>query len=93
MTGSIWAKWLQCFLYKIHFLAVNRWENTSPGIALYTITEWWPGNVNFNGFHQQYKANKLPGRNVNKSKAAFQVKATETFLFNNIKGELTGWPG
>jgi len=48
------------------------------------------GNVDFNGFYQQYKANKLPGRNVNKLNVAFQVKATETFLFDNIKGQLTG---
>lgn len=48
------------------------------------------GNVDFNGFYQQYNADTLAGRNVNKSTAAFQVKATETFLFDNIKGQLTG---
>jgi iron complex outermembrane receptor protein len=64
--------------------------NTSTRDALYTIIEWWSGNVDFNGFYQQYKANKLPGRNVNKLNVAFQVKATETFLFDNIKGQLTG---
>ncbi|WP_259067042.1 TonB-dependent receptor domain-containing protein [Mucilaginibacter sp. X4EP1] len=56
----------------------------------YTITKWWSGNVDFNGFYQQYKADTLAGSRVNKSNVAFEVKATETFLFYNFKGELTG---
>ena len=56
MTGSIAVKSILCFLFIVHFLAVNRCENTSNSNALYTITEW----------------------------------ATETFLFDNFKGEPTG---
>jgi iron complex outermembrane recepter protein len=58
--------------------------------TLYTITKWWSGNVDFNGYYQQYKADTLAGGNINASKVAFEVKATETFLFENFKGELTG---
>ena len=56
----------------------------------YTITKWWSGDVDFNGFYQQYKADTVAGSNVSKSKAAFQAKATETFLFSNFKAEVTG---
>jgi hypothetical protein len=58
--------------------------------APYVITKWWSGNVDFNGFYQQYKADSLAGSSVNTSKVAFQVKATETFLFDGFKSELTG---
>ncbi|MEN0052536.1 MAG: outer membrane beta-barrel family protein [Mucilaginibacter sp.] len=58
--------------------------------APYTITRWWSGNVDFNGFYQEYKADTLAGSKVNTSKVAFEAKATETFLFDDFKGELTG---
>ena len=46
--------------------------------------------MDFNGFYQQYKADTLAGNSLNTSKFAFQVKATETFVFDGFKGELTG---
>lgn len=58
--------------------------------APYTITKWWSGNIDFNGFYQHYKADTLAGSNVNTSKVAFQLKVTEDFLFDGFKGELNG---
>jgi iron complex outermembrane receptor protein len=57
----------------------------------YTIAKWWTGNVNFNGFYQEFKSDSLLGGTLNNGKAAFTVRATQTFLFGKgFKAELTG---
>jgi hypothetical protein len=50
MTGSVGVKSLLCFLFIVHFLAVNRCENTSNSNALNTITEWAAETFLFDNF-------------------------------------------
>jgi outer membrane receptor protein involved in Fe transport len=56
----------------------------------YTITKWWTGNFNFNGFYLGFKSDSLAGGNLNSGQAAFQVKTTQTLLFSGFKAELMG---
>ncbi|MEO3408501.1 outer membrane beta-barrel family protein [Mucilaginibacter sp. CAU 1740] len=56
----------------------------------YQITKWWSGNVDINGFYKKYRADSLNGNNIGTTKFAYQVKAYETFIWNGIKGELSG---
>ena len=57
----------------------------------YTITKWWNGNINATAFYLGFISNGLEGGNLNKGQAAYQLRATETFLpFAGYKAELTG---
>jgi iron complex outermembrane recepter protein len=57
----------------------------------YTITKWWDGNVNVNGFYLGFKSNGLEGGNLNKGQAAYHLRTTQTFSpFKGWKAELTG---
>ncbi|MDF2430684.1 MAG: iron complex outerrane recepter protein [Mucilaginibacter sp.] len=58
--------------------------------APYTIAKWWEGNVNVTGFYLGFKSNGLEGGNLNRGQAAFNIRATETFIpIKNFKAELT----
>lgn len=57
----------------------------------YTVTKWWEGNVNANGFYLGFKSNNLEGSNLNRGQNAFEIKTTQTFTpIDNYKAELTG---
>ncbi|TWR29802.1 TonB-dependent receptor [Mucilaginibacter pallidiroseus] len=57
----------------------------------YTIAKWWTGNINVNGFYQGFKADSLLGGTLNNGQAAFNVRATQTFLFlKGFKAEVSG---
>ncbi|RFZ82889.1 TonB-dependent receptor [Mucilaginibacter terrenus] len=58
----------------------------------YTISKWWTGNVNFNGFYQQYKSADLLGANLNNGKATFILRTTQTFMVaKGWKAEASGY--
>ncbi|MDB5112924.1 MAG: hypothetical protein JWR67_4038 [Mucilaginibacter sp.] len=54
----------------------------------YTIAKWFTGNINVNGFYNQFISNSILGANLNKGQAAYQVKVTQSFLFSGFKTEL-----
>jgi iron complex outermembrane recepter protein len=55
----------------------------------YTISKWWTGNFDITGFYTQVKSDTLLGGHLNKSKAAFQFKTTQTFVLGkDFKAEL-----
>lgn len=57
----------------------------------YTITKWWNGNINATAFYLGFISNGLEGGNLNNGQAAYQIRATETFLpMAGYKAELTG---
>ena len=56
----------------------------------YTITNWWTGNVNFNGFYMGFKSNDVNGGNINNGRKAFVLKSTQNLLFAGFKGEVSG---
>jgi len=56
----------------------------------YTITNWWTGNFNFNGFYLGYKSNGFMGGNVDNGQAAFVFRTTQNLLFAGFKGEISG---
>jgi iron complex outermembrane receptor protein len=55
----------------------------------YTITKWWTGNVNVNGFYQKFKSAVLLGQMLNNGQAAFQGRATQTFMVPGYKLEIS----
>ncbi|WP_374948439.1 TonB-dependent receptor domain-containing protein [Mucilaginibacter sp.] len=56
----------------------------------YTIAKWWTGNINFNGFYNAFKSDSLLGGTLDNSQIAFNVRATQTFLFGKgYKAELS----
>jgi iron complex outermembrane receptor protein len=60
--------------------------------APYTISKWWTGNVNVTGFYMKFKSDTLLGASLNNGRAAFQVRATQTFLVaKGYKAELTNY--
>ncbi|GGH09585.1 TonB-dependent receptor domain-containing protein [Mucilaginibacter phyllosphaerae] len=56
----------------------------------YTIAKWWTGNINATGFYQKFKADSLLGGQLNAGKAAYQIRATQNFLFSGFKAEVSG---
>ncbi|TSJ43273.1 TonB-dependent receptor [Mucilaginibacter corticis] len=56
----------------------------------YTITNWWTGNVNFNGFYMGFKSSDVNGGNINNGRKAFVLKSTQNLLFAGFKGEVSG---
>jgi iron complex outermembrane receptor protein len=55
----------------------------------YTITKWWTGNLNVDGFYQSFKSAALLGQMLNNGQFAFQGRATQTFIVPGYKFELT----
>ncbi|MVN20222.1 outer membrane beta-barrel family protein [Mucilaginibacter arboris] len=56
----------------------------------FTFAKWWTGNVNLNGFYLGFKSDSLLGGNLNKGRAAFQLKALQTFTVGKtLKAELS----
>jgi iron complex outermembrane receptor protein len=55
----------------------------------YTITKWWTGNLNVDGFYQSFKSAALLGQMLNNGQFAFQGRATQTFMVPGYKFELT----
>lgn len=74
----------------------NLKTQNSYGITIYspyTITKWWSGNVNFNGFYLGFKSNNFAGGNggnVDNGQAAFTARSTQTLTFGKFKAEITG---
>jgi len=65
----------------------------SYGITIYspfTITKWWTGNVNFNGFYLGFKATGLIGGSVDNGQRAFTFRSTQNFAVAKFKAEVTG---
>ncbi len=56
----------------------------------YTITSWWNGNFNFNGFYLGFKSNNINGGNIDNGQKAFVFRTTQYLLFSGFKGEITG---
>jgi hypothetical protein len=56
----------------------------------YTITNWWTGNLNFNGFYLGFKSNGIEGGNIDNGKAAFVFRTTQNLLLGKFKAEITG---
>jgi len=48
--------------------------------APFTLTKWWTGNVNLNGFYLGFKSDSLLGGKLNDGQAAYQFKTLQTFL-------------
>jgi iron complex outermembrane receptor protein len=56
----------------------------------YTITKWWTGNGNINGFYLSFKSDNLAGGNLNDGQAAYQIRTTQTFQFSKtFRAELS----
>lgn len=56
----------------------------------YTITRWWEGDVNVNGFYLGFKSKNLQGSNLNNGQAAFQARTTQTLSpLSGFKAEVT----
>lgn len=65
----------------------------SYGVTIYspfTITKWWTGNVNFNGFYLGFKSTGLIGGNVDNGQRAFTFRSTQNFTVAKFKAEVTG---
>ena len=65
----------------------------SYGLNIYspfTITKWWTGNVNFNGFYLGFKSKDIAGGNVDNGQRAFTLRSTQTFTVAKFKAEVTG---
>ncbi|RWY52471.1 outer membrane beta-barrel family protein [Mucilaginibacter gilvus] len=73
-------------------LNLNRQNSYNINInSPYTIAKWWTGNVNFTGFHQQFKSDSLLGATLNSGKATYVIRTTQTFLVaKGYKAELSG---
>ena len=56
----------------------------------YTITNWWTGNFNLNGFYLGFKSPDVNGGKIDYGQAAFVFKTTQNLLFGPYKGEITG---
>lgn len=56
----------------------------------YTITKWWSGNVNVDGFYQLFKSPMVLGAALNNGQFAFQGRATQTFMVPGYKLEVSG---
>jgi len=54
----------------------------------YTIAKWFTGNINVNGFYNQFKSNSILGANLNRGQAAYNAKITQSFLFSGFRAEL-----
>ncbi|RYU89407.1 TonB-dependent receptor [Mucilaginibacter terrigena] len=57
----------------------------------YTITKWWTGNLDVTGFYQKFKSASLYGSMLSNGQAAFQGRATQTFLVPGYKFELSAF--
>lgn len=56
----------------------------------FTITKWWSGNANLNGFYLIFKSDSLLGGNYNNGQAAFQIKVLQNLtLGKGFKAELS----
>jgi iron complex outermembrane receptor protein len=55
----------------------------------YTITKWWSGNINVDGFYQKFKSAALLGQMLNNGQLAFQGRATQTFMVPGYKLEVS----
>lgn len=56
----------------------------------FTVTKWWDGNINVNGFYMGFKSNNLEGSNLDRGQNAYEIKTTQTFSpIDNYKAELT----
>ena len=55
-----------------------------------TINKWWSGNINFTGYYREIKSDTLAGNNIQAGKASFIVKASQTFLVQHFKAEISG---
>jgi iron complex outermembrane receptor protein len=56
----------------------------------YTITKWWTGNVNVNGFYLGFKSDTLQGVKFKDGQFAFQAKTTQTLTFGTYRFEVLG---
>jgi iron complex outermembrane receptor protein len=56
--------------------------------APYTVSKWWTGNIDATAFYMGFKSDSLFGGNLNDGQWAYQLKATETFLFSGFKLEV-----
>jgi iron complex outermembrane receptor protein len=57
----------------------------------FTITKWWTGNANLNGFYLGFKTDSLLGGKLNQGKDAFQFKLSNTLqVVKGYKLELMG---
>ncbi|MFD2872665.1 TonB-dependent receptor domain-containing protein [Mucilaginibacter ximonensis] len=56
--------------------------------APYTITKWWTGNANFNGFRGEIKADNVNGGSIDNKSTGFVFKTTQNLVFGTIKGEI-----
>ena len=54
----------------------------------YTINKWFTGNINVNGYYNQFIGNSILGANLNRGQAAFNTKITQSFLFSGFRAEL-----
>ncbi len=56
----------------------------------FTLTKWWTGNLNLNGFYLGFKSDSLLGGTLNDGQAAFQFKTLQTFLLGKgFKAEVS----
>ncbi|MEN0055195.1 MAG: TonB-dependent receptor [Mucilaginibacter sp.] len=58
--------------------------------APYTITKWWTGNVDVNGFYLGFKSDSVGTGNLNDGQFTVQIKATQTLTFGSYKFEIRG---
>ncbi|WP_164849888.1 outer membrane beta-barrel protein [Mucilaginibacter limnophilus] len=58
----------------------------------FTFFKWWSGNVNFNGFYNDFKNPGLQGADLSKGKFAFVFKTQHTFILpKQFKAELMSY--
>lgn len=70
---------------------LNLQSQDSYGIDInspYTISKWWSGNFEANGFYLKFKSDSLFGGNLSDGQAAYVLKTTQTFTFGGFKAEL-----
>lgn len=56
----------------------------------YTITKWWTGNINFNGFYLGFKSKNIYGGDIDNGQYAFTARSTQTLTLFKFKAEITG---
>lgn len=76
--------------YETHLNLQSQNSYSASVNAPFTVTKWWTGNLDLNGFYLQFKSDTLFGGNLDKGQAAFNTKLSQTFLFSGFKAELFG---
>lgn len=54
----------------------------------YSLTKWWSGNLDLNGFDNRYRSESLAGSAIRTGKPSYSLKNLETFQIGSFKTEV-----